>query len=862
MIRKAVRGSCARISCRPQSVTVNKGWFRPKVQIERVDLERYFIIVEDPSHVVWQKLTEISVIEDRYQIFDQNGVDRNIFGDVVSRFPEILEYSLENIDNHLKFWSEMFQNSSDCSFHLKSYPEACFHLDNAAYLTRRNEMLKFLFSNFGINQKMSIRLILAYPKFFNNEVSQIATKVEMLKNLYLSMGGKNFKVFGRSQLAQNVLILEKPETMSDFIDLMTKTGLSSEETLKIISKMAGVLPDLALENVEKTMQLLREELKLENSSEMKKICLEVAGFTWNKRYITFYADFFVLMELDDLENWEKENGPNKDMLADYIFLPDVNFSWKRMSEMEIMVTNRSRECTIRVKQKEHCSVILQHLCALKYLAMNNLNGCSSPIKQPISESEAKSPKLFKKNRTPFSSSFPVRPHTPAKWYICGDAYMSNLADSIEAASERVFLADWQISPMIYLKRNYEGTYWRLDQVLKRAANRGVRIYILVYQDPTALGLKNYEATKYLREKCLWKKHANLFTLTHPTLDGPNKWSHHEKLAVIDDKIAFIGGLDLSMGRWDVHGKYFMFDPERRTFKGFDYWSQFNSKPNQNLIDCNYEKGENFFRTNCRFDENKDYLDRMTEMRTPWHDIAARLQGEAAFDVSLHFIERWNMTSHTAYQSAVKINLPVFRKIPRQIDEVNTSCQIIRSAAAWSAGLRSTERTIYDNYKALIESAERFIFIENQFFVTTTGDYKLDDSLPQNQIALFLCDRIIKAFKKGEQFRVYIVIPCIPGSGGSLEENTAAGQEILLHITYESICRHENSIYEYLKRCEPTIEVEDFIYFASYRTHEEFNGGIHQAVVYPHSKLMIVDDRFTIIGSANINDRSLLGDRDS
>ena len=299
------------------------------------------------------------------------------------------------------------------------------------------------------------------------------------------------------------------------------------------------------------------------------------------------------------------------------------------------------------------------------------------------------------NRILVISSFPVRPNTPAKWYICGDAYMSNLADCIEAATERVFLADWQISPMIYLKRNYEGgafstssdtgTYWRLDQVLKRAANRGVRIYVLVYQDPDALGLRNYEATKYLRkfnrpetcnpgvdihggkdlcegENCLWKKHANIFTLTHPTLDGPNKWSHHEKLAVIDDKIAFIGGLDLSMGRWDVHGKYYMFDRDRRTFKGFDYWSQFNSKPNQNLIECTYEKDDNFFRTICHFDENKDYLDRMTEMRTPWHDIAARLQGEAAFDVSLHFIERWNQTSHTAYQSLVKINLPVFRKI--------------------------------------------------------------------------------------------------------------------------------------------------------------------------------------------------------
>ena len=33
-------------------------------------------------------------------------------------------------------------------------------------------------------------------------------------------------------------------------------------------------------------------------------------------------------------------------------------------------------------------------------------------------------------------------------------------------------------------------------------------------------------------------------------------------------------------------------------------------------------------------------------------------------------------------------------------------------------------------------------------------------------------------------------------------------------------------------------------------------------IYVHSKLMIVDDRYALIGSANINDRSLLGSRDS
>jgi phospholipase D1/2 len=34
------------------------------------------------------------------------------------------------------------------------------------------------------------------------------------------------------------------------------------------------------------------------------------------------------------------------------------------------------------------------------------------------------------------------------------------------------------------------------------------------------------------------------------------------------------------------------------------------------------------------------------------------------------------------------------------------------------------------------------------------------------------------------------------------------------------------------------------------------------LIYVHSKLMIVDNKTVIIGSANINDRSLLGKRDS
>ena len=67
--------------------------------------------------------------------------------------------------------------------------------------------------------------------------------------------------------------------------------------------------------------------------------------------------------------------------------------------------------------------------------------------------------------------------------------MEAVAEAMENSKERIFLADWQISPCIYLKRPWNGRnhvpddHWRLDNIIKRKAQQGVRIYILLYQDP-------------------------------------------------------------------------------------------------------------------------------------------------------------------------------------------------------------------------------------------------------------------------------------------------------------------------------------------------------------------------------------------
>ena len=58
--------------------------------------------------------------------------------------------------------------------------------------------------------------------------------------------------------------------------------------------------------------------------------------------------------------------------------------------------------------------------------------------------------------------------------------------------------------------------------------------------------------------------------------------------------------------------------------------------------------------------------------------------------------------------------------------------------------------------------------------------------------------------------------------------------------------------------------DDYIMFCSLRKWEKrpSDSVPITELIYIHSKLMIVDDSVLIVGSANINDRSLLGSRDS
>ena len=71
-----------------------------------------------------------------------------------------------------------------------------------------------------------------------------------------------------------------------------------------------------------------------------------------------------------------------------------------------------------------------------------------------------------------------------------------------------------------------------------------------------------------------------------------------------------------------------------------------------------------------------------------------------------------------------------------------SVQITRSLSGWSGGICKTEMSIHNAYIDLIDKAEHYIYIENQFFVTTCNPSK--DNVCKNEIGLALFNRISRA----------------------------------------------------------------------------------------------------------------------
>ncbi|KAL4233460.1 hypothetical protein ACF0H5_008141 [Mactra antiquata] len=263
---------------------------------------------------------------------------------------------------------------------------------------------------------------------------------------------------------------------------------------------------------------------------------------------------------------------------------------------------------------------------------------------------------------------------------------------------------------------------------------------------------------------------------------------------------------------------------------------------------------------------EDFIERDKTPRMPWHDIGAVVYGKAARDVARHFIQRWNFCKTEKFKTDKQFPILMPKsyakcEVSPAIKEITYACntQILRSISGWSSGVSTVEKSIHEAYIDSIKNAKHYIYIENQFFISQVGD-QTPSNLVRNSIAEALVERIVRAYKENETFRVYVVLPLLPAFEGEIGANGGYAIQAVLHWNYRSISKGDNSVWAQLQ--SKVDDPKKYILFCGLRTHAELAGKLVTELVYIHSKLMIVDDDTVIIGSANINDRSLLGTRDS
>ena len=499
----------------------------------------------------------------------------------------------------------------------------------------------------------------------------------------------------------------------------------------------------------------------------------------------------------------------------------------------------------------------------------------------------------------FGSFAPVRyaQESCVRPLVDGKETFAEISDAIMGAKEQILIGGWWVSPDVLMKRSnskVDGFHSvKLSTMLLDAAERGVSIFILIFREmQMALGMNSQYS-----QNTLSALHPNIHVLRHPFNNtAPHPWSHHEKIVIIDQYISFVGGIDLCFGRYDN-------DPHDILFFGNDN----DDKTNEINVNTLHPGIDYYNPRHSEFKEvqfyTRDLTDRKNLPRMAWHDVHCMCIGTPSRDVARHFLVRWNYIRRNSFSiyedstlKAIPFLLPfgegalldlakfhhrskligeawrmknqsenarILEGIKQGKTNVMVPCQvqIVRSIGQWSLGIQ-TEQSIQTAYCELISRSKSFIYIENQYFVSkviSKGNGKFDEAVDfvENIVANSIIERVSRAMKEGQPYKAIIIIPAYPAHSGTPLTNKTV--RAVLHYQMNSIRR----MYSVLKKRHPEVDATSYLSFYTLRNFavHPLRGPVTE-MLYVHSKYMCIDDEISIIGSANINDRSMSGNRDS
>jgi len=331
--------------------------------------------------------------------------------------------------------------------------------------------------------------------------------------------------------------------------------------------------------------------------------------------------------------------------------------------------------------------------------------------------------------------------------IDGSVALPAIAEELGRAESHVHLTGWYLSPHLQLTRGDDPVVVR--NLLAELAER-IDVRVLLWGGaPVRLFRPSRTDVRLVHDELCAKTKVDCEI---DSCVGPLH-CHHEKTIVIDDKVAFVGGIDLTLDAGDPY------DTPQHAARG----------------------------------------------RIGWHDAAVRLRGPAVIDVAEHFRMRWEAAKDELLPS------------PAPAAETgDVEVQIVRTVRdGVFTKLPRGDYSLLEAYTAALRSAQKLVYLENQF-------------LWSPEIVGILADKLQNP--PADDFRIVLLLPAEANDGADV----SCGQVAAL------------------------IEADDdnarFLACTLYARAERLRD-----LVYVHSKIGIVDDRWLTVGSANLNSHSLFND---
>jgi phospholipase D1/2 len=351
------------------------------------------------------------------------------------------------------------------------------------------------------------------------------------------------------------------------------------------------------------------------------------------------------------------------------------------------------------------------------------------------------------------------------------AYFDAVRRALLKAERRVFILGWDMHSQTRLVGEKgepdDGLPAQFGDFLSALVNARPKLEIYLLAWDFAF-LYATEREFLPRLKLGWSTPASV----HFELDSavPLGSSQHQKLIIVDDAVAFSGGLDVTIRRWDT---------------------------SEHRID------------------NEQRVDPAGAPYPPFHDVQMMVDGAAALALAEIACSRWTRACTQevgSFEEAVE-NDPWPDGVQPDFTDVDIGIARTQPEYAGEPAVREVEQLFLDS----IEAAERTVYIENQFLTH-----------------IEFADRLCRRLKKKPKLEVLIVAP--ERAESWVEYRTMRPGR--MHFT-QTLCREGNARIRLM--------------------YPQVRAGRKTASTMVHSKVMVIDDTFLRVGSANLNNRSMGAD---